>query len=742
MSISPTQIQGSTSSSSLESPSLSPNNPNHGSPPQSRSPLSLQSQSQLRPQPQHLSGSSAPVTEDYSAGSSTEVNELGTPNGKGSWAHQNAHANSLSHSGGEGVGSVQSKGNMSGNTATPQSQQSIGSINSRGGSTHSSGRRAQMSNANHLLNFHYDPIARPRPQPRAPPPRRPQKKKPYNKDLFLQANYKFIVLDTGNYAPESMDPDKMLKWEDIICVRFATTFPVQCPICLEYPLCPQITSCGHIFCFPCILRYLLMGEEDHKGDCFKRCPLCFVMISPKDLYTIYIEDVKQYCIGETIEFMLLTRQKDSFVPSKKIEPEADIALCCKDNMDPFSKFSFTSDVELSVRKAISDLDGWLVRADSGLVDDLEKLPYVCAAMEQLEKRKKYWNEQKVCHDDRLNVTSSQKGSQGLLSTLTATKGEHKACSSRSASPSIDINNKNKGYDNVMGGVVESLEDQDGSLSSSYEENKNFQRQSNGYRDVKDKESYNFYQAIDGQHLILHPLNMKCLLHHYGSYDLLPHRVSGTILQLETVTQSEAMRRRYRYLSHFSLTTTFQLCEIDLNTVLPPDALLPFMDEIKKREKLRKQVANKERKEKIKAEAAASASMATFPSFGQSSYGASPNFSMEDFEALGISSSPMSSSPPVAGERILFSNVARLGFAAGHDSPSLKIEETVPLQNNKPSNDSSSLNDSRNSGPSSFASVTSRPKSEENLDAPKMNEVSKKGKKPNRVLLSTTGGRRY
>lgn len=424
---------------------------------------------------------------------SIQVNELGTAISKRSWAHQNALTNSPSQSGGGGVGRVQSRGNMLGNIASPQSQQSVGSVNSRGGTTHASGRRAQMTNANHLLNFHYDPISRP--QPRAPPPRRPQKKRAYNKDLFLQANYKFVVLDTGSYAPESMDPDKMLKWEDIICVRYSTTFPVQCPICLEYPLCPQITSCGHIFCFPCILRYLLMGEEDHKGDCFKRCPLCFVMISPKDLYTIYIEKVKQYCIGETIEFMLLTRQKHSFVPSKKIEPEADTELCCNDNIyDPFSKFTFTSDVELSVRKAISDLDSWLVRADSGLVDDLEKLPYVCAAMEQLEKRKKYWNEQKACHDDRFNVSNSQKGSQGLLSTLTTAKGEHKACSSRSATPSIDINNKNKGSDNVMGDVVESPEDEDSALSSSYEENKNFQIHANGYRDVKDKESYNFYQV--------------------------------------------------------------------------------------------------------------------------------------------------------------------------------------------------------------------------------------------------------
>jgi hypothetical protein len=36
------------------------------------------------------------------------------------------------------------------------------------------------------------------------------------------------------------------------------------------------------------------------------------------------------------------------------------------------------------------------------------------------------------------------------------------------------------------------------------------------------------------------------------------RISGRILQLETVTQSEAIRRHYRYPSHFSLTTTFQV----------------------------------------------------------------------------------------------------------------------------------------------------------------------------------------
>ncbi|WJX51028.1 hypothetical protein P8452_37260 [Trifolium repens] len=54
------------------------------------------------------------------------------------------------------------------------------------------------------------------------------------------------------------------------------------------------------------------------------------------------------------------------------------------------------------------------------------------------------------------------------------------------------------------------------------------------------------------------------------------RISGRILQLETETQSKAMRRRYQFLSHFPLTTIFQLCEVDLSEILPPEALAPFV----------------------------------------------------------------------------------------------------------------------------------------------------------------------
>lgn len=391
---------------------------------------------------------------------------IAKPYGKKTWSRKYA---GYSHHN-VGAGHAQFREELPGPVASPQGQQTVGSTSIHGSPPHSAGRKSQMMNGNHLLNFHYDPISRP--QPRAlPPPRRQQRRKPYNKDLFLQANYKFVVLDTGNYSPESMDPDKMLEWEDIICVKYSTPLPVQCPICLEHPLCPQITSCGHIFCFPCILRYLLMGMEDHKGDFRKKCPLCFMLISPKDLYTIDIEYVKQYTVGDNVQFVLLTRQKESFTPS-----QADTTILSSDDKihDSFSKLTFTSDVDMSVRKAISDLDGWLARADSGLVDELEKLPYVCAAMEQLEQRKKYWDEHLICNSDVKTHKYTNSDCQIESHVLTAnanTKG------TESLVPRAD------------GGKISEGQD----LSSSYDGEKSLKRQSNDYGHMNE-DSYNFYQV--------------------------------------------------------------------------------------------------------------------------------------------------------------------------------------------------------------------------------------------------------
>ncbi|KAF8686724.1 hypothetical protein HU200_043561 [Digitaria exilis] len=619
------------------------------------------------------------------------------------------------------VGSLQTDHLASGSTGVP------------GNGTQMAARRSQAVNANHLLNFQYDPISRPQPRgPRPYPPRRQRKIKPYNKDLFLQANYKFVVLDTGNYEVESMDPDKMLQWEDIICVRYYSPSDVQCPICLESPLCPQITSCGHIYCFPCILRYLTMGKEDYKGECWKKCPLCFMMVSTKELYTIHITQVQHFHAGDVATFTLLSRSRNSLTPSIK-STSTESSSANEDPCNVFSKFILRSDVELSVREAKSDLSSWLHMADLGLVDDLEKLPYVSAALEQLEERMKYWTEYR---------------NYGCSPPL---KDSFSPGSSFKSGNSFDVNT----YHQNNGHKISPVSDRDmasgiSALSMSPVSNKSPDKgtmpkaneKSTTAIDPNEHDAYTFYQVSDGQHLILHPLNMRCLLNHFGGSDMLPPRITGKILELETVTQSEAIRKRYRFLSHFSLTTTFQFCEIDLSDIVPPSSLAPFLDEIKKREKQRKRTAKKEESERVKAEVAAavqaSAMRFEFANFSQSHNDVM--FSLDDFEALGNNAGP-STSPP-ASERKLFSDVTRLGFASAQDSPPLRVE----------TRDTSGENESAsNQGPSatpalSFASIITSSRAataaDNNSEMQKQNGVGKKGKKPTRVLLSTGGGRRY
>ncbi|ERN06158.1 RING finger protein 10 [Amborella trichopoda] len=637
---------------------------------------------------------------------------------------------------------------------------SSGAGTHQGNAIHSVSRKNQTVNANHLLNFHYDPISRP--QTRMPPPRRQQKIKPYNKDLFLQANYKFVVVDTGNSALKSKDPDKMLQWEDVVCVRYSTPFSVQCPICLEDPLCPQITTCGHIFCFPCILRYLLMGVEDHKGDCWKKCPLCFMKISSKDLYTVYVDYVKQYHIGDHIDFTLLTRPKDSMIPFQKNHhcvnavPYTNDGLC-----DLFSKFTLTLDIGLSFQEAKLELNQWLVKAESGGVDDLDKLPYVCAALEQLEQREKFWTEHRPLSSSppqNQMASSSNPGtyrytpqktqSHATIPTLSDGNdfkaGDHAGKilhtghkDELSESDSLPLTEANGDKSSILFGDVPLASESEEKGIGSYDEDKGFHRHSDGHKNNSEKDSYTFYQSEDGQLLVPHPLNMKCLLRYYGSYDLLPSRISGKILELETVTLSEVMRRRFRFLSHLSLTTTFQLCEINLHSILPPDAFTPFMDEIKTRENQRKRQAKQLEKQ---ARAKAAEAVPVTSHFQHSSYNET-TFSMDDFEALG-SSAALSTSPPVVGGRKLFSQVARFGFASGHDSPSLRLGDSSGVSTNHTEDNLSTQTGSGNTTMQSFAGIIASSAKPATLEVPKVNALRKKGKKQTRVLLSTAGDRRY
>ncbi|CEH18361.1 Predicted E3 ubiquitin ligase [Ceraceosorus bombacis] len=161
------------------------------------------------------------------------------------------------------------RGGAGGNGAHP------GKNVSGGQHTHG-GRKGQ--NIDHLLGFTMPPRARP-PPPVAAKKRRGGHFAPFNKERYVNAQYRFLLKPTGDYTAFYADPDVFLHWPDILSVLIPTSSALSnsaapssatnahaphlethegasCPICLSPPTAPRMTKCGHVFCYPCILHYL------------------------------------------------------------------------------------------------------------------------------------------------------------------------------------------------------------------------------------------------------------------------------------------------------------------------------------------------------------------------------------------------------------------------------------------------------------------------------------------------------
>ncbi|KAF2538471.1 hypothetical protein F2Q68_00018668 [Brassica cretica] len=58
----------------------------------------------------------------------------------------------------------------------------------------------------------------------------------------------------------------------------------DCNICLDSVQEPVVTLCGHLFCWPCIHKWLHVQSDEHQGH--KQCPVCKSKVSHSTLFFI------------------------------------------------------------------------------------------------------------------------------------------------------------------------------------------------------------------------------------------------------------------------------------------------------------------------------------------------------------------------------------------------------------------------------------------------------------------------
>ncbi|KAL9654600.1 hypothetical protein ABK040_006662 [Willaertia magna] len=416
------------------------------------------------------------------------------------------------------------------------------------------------------------------------------------KEEYVLANFHFVVRppsqvnneNASEYSQGKYNADFLVDWDTIEMVIKQTHDPSQeyCPICLDNLKAPKITKCGHCFCFPCIMRYVALGESSSR-----KCPLCNESVYLNTLKSVEIHVKKEYKENDLIDFVLLKRSKNVIIPDlvEDLNNEGNVQSTSLSTVYPiygetrnanFCRFNVIYDISHIIDKELFELNNALKEVES-----IAEGQYIGLARDQVLQRKKEWDE--WC---KKNVP----------------KGK----------PSLIKKTKNVNKKDVTGAEEAFGKDSDNESNSSEEEISskspvnpnlliNIQMLNKKEKKVElDPDNYWYYQSSDNQMIFLHPLCSKILLSQYGNdFTIFPSKLENCkILEIETTELDEDLRRRYPILRHLPCGCFFSLAEIDMKPLVSQEVYSQFLEDIKHRqwnrdEKVRMELWEKEQEKR-------------------------------------------------------------------------------------------------------------------------------------------------
>ncbi|KAK2898851.1 hypothetical protein Q8A67_010269 [Cirrhinus molitorella] len=421
------------------------------------------------------------------------------------------------------------------------------------------------------------------------------KHKPFNKELFLQANCQFVVIDDQDYQAHFTDPDTLVDWDCVQQVRIYSHEVPSCPICLYPPVAAHITRCGHIYCWPCMLHYLSLSEKS-----WSKCPICYEAVHSADLKSVVAMETRQYVSGNVITMRLMRREKGSLValPSSQWVKVEEPIQFGDVHLRAYSKLLLASQEQ--VLCLLAEERAALQTQHSQEKDDPQAC-FIQSALLLLQER-----EERLlkggCKDGgsvdgadirKLSLSDRASPEVTVVKSLTNSKPILQYASA------FDDELQEAREERVEDMVAPSVSEVSEEMPEVAVEEKAVEEIPQNSQGAHHGPYYYFYQAEDGQQMFLHPVNVRCLQREYGSLENSPQSITATVVEIDGQTVTEDIRRRHRYLSHLPLTCEFSLCELNLQPpVLSKETLDSFADDLEKRKRLRqKKVRDEKRREK-------------------------------------------------------------------------------------------------------------------------------------------------
>ncbi|CUA67495.1 RING finger protein 10 [Homo sapiens] [Rhizoctonia solani] len=517
-------------------------------------------------------------------------------------------------------------------------------------STRPQAANKRTESLNHLLNFTLPPRSQPLLQN---VPRRSRKPNNvyYNPEKFLNAQYRFVMSPTGDYTVHFADPDIFFQWEDILqilvprssafaSVGTAAEGVTTCPICLSPPTAPRMTKCGHVYCFPCILHYLQVGDNAK----WSRCPICFDSVNEKQLKCVrWVDPVETHPTPATprqdsgatgdsnqetldsssdqrmIHLRLMYRPqlttlalpRSATWPSSAIPPHqapwhfapdasfARFVLATPDliinqleeelvslevervmlaSYDTQSNNANVIGTKATTKPSSESLGVVFVRA----AEDRVKLQIQRARALDTE-----WLQAAVKRAERDIAEAERSGARAQQTLTRAT-----AAPNDGDSPPTDPRDVNSNTEATTPGPTPVPAN-----------GKPRRRNVNPPSRDTTPPTYHFYQSSTGQPVFLHPLDIRILLARFHTYDAFPLELTLPIESLDIGSVNHDLRRRCKYLGHLPEGGEVVFAQVNVRNVVGEEAWREGGWEglVERRRKEREGRHRKEERDRVRAE---------------------------------------------------------------------------------------------------------------------------------------------
>lgn len=434
---------------------------------------------------------------------------------------------------------------------------------------------------------------------------------------YVHANYRFIVNPTADYRPQRIDADIHIDWNNVLQILVSTESQSSaCPICLGTPTAPRMARCGHIFCLPCMIRYMHSDDgtapSNEKKARWKKCPICYdsIYISetrPVRWYTG--EEGEPPREGDDVVLRLIKRSAGSTLAMPRESPDAlgkgddipwyfaaevmDYARVMKGSED-YMLAQFDQEIE-SVKAMeqedevmFGDDTQWTRKALRSLTEAKEKVkgignpPAAPKKPEEPEQKKPtiQFNQSDDGVPDMYNIQQASKSGQSLPKLMPQ---------SGQADFSVGAPNDNQP-------TADAKDATSSILSTSLAE---FRARQHTERQP---DTYFFYQGL--LHYYLSSLDIRILKAAFGTYDAFPSSILPRVERVSTGhIVDDDLRKRVKYLAHLPYGCEVSFLECDWTDTVPPAILEHFKSEIEKRRKRNMDKEAREEKERVRAEKA-------------------------------------------------------------------------------------------------------------------------------------------